>query len=180
MRYLLRQQRPANIKGLVVLAPPINVTKVVEEMGSVYQRFFVKRYIQETVFRHEKMKFWEEVGLVDMAKVKKSQNLMEFHTNLTAKIVGYASAKEIFDEYSISDEEVKRLDVKTLMMLSKDDPIVSYTSMPFASIEKNEMIKLYTTEKGGHLCWFEGIKPKRWYPKPVLQYLRTLRTDLIL
>lgn len=58
MRYLLRQQRPENIKGLVVLAPPINVTKVVEEMGSVYQRFFVKRYIQETVFRHEKMKFW--------------------------------------------------------------------------------------------------------------------------
>lgn len=46
MRYLLRQQRAANIKGLVVLAPPINVTKVVEEMGSVYQRFFVKRYIQ--------------------------------------------------------------------------------------------------------------------------------------
>lgn len=71
------------------------------------------------------------------------------------------------------------MDVKTLMMLSKDDPIVSYTSMPFASIEKNEKIKLYTTDKGGHLCWFEGIKPKRWYPKPVLQYLRTLRTDLI-
>jgi predicted alpha/beta-fold hydrolase len=65
------------------------------------------------------------------------------------------------------------------MMLSKDDPIVSYTSMPFDSILGNEMIKLQTTEKGGHLCWFEGIKPKRWYPKPVLQFLKTVRSDFI-
>lgn len=61
------------------------------------------------------------------------------------------------------------------MMLSKDDPIVSYTSMPMKSIESNPNITLHATERGGHLCWFEGLKPKRWYPKPVLQYLRTLR-----
>lgn len=60
-------------------------------------------------------------------------------------------------------------------MLSKDDPIVSYTSMPLESISKNENIKLFETDRGGHLCWFEGFKPKRWYPKPVLQYLRELR-----
>jgi hypothetical protein len=45
MRYLIREKHSFNIKSLVVLAPPINVTQVVQEMGSVYQRFFVKRYI---------------------------------------------------------------------------------------------------------------------------------------
>lgn len=49
------------------------------------------------------MQFWEDVGLVDLNLVKKSQNLMEFHTRLTAKIMGFPSAKEIFDEYTISD-----------------------------------------------------------------------------
>jgi predicted alpha/beta-fold hydrolase len=39
------------------------------------------------------MQFWEDIGLVDMKKVKNAQNLMEFHTHLTAKIVGYSSAK---------------------------------------------------------------------------------------
>lgn len=121
------------------------------------------------------MKFWELIDLVDMGKVKASQNLMEFHTHLTAKIMGYPSAKEIFDEYSISEEEIRSLKVKTLLMLSKDDPIVSYSSMPLSSINSNPNITLQTTEKGGHLCWFEGLKPKRWYPKPVLQYLNTLR-----
>lgn len=93
MRYLIRQKLSFNIKALVVLAPPINVNKVVQEMGSVYQRFFVKRYIEDTVCRHQQMQFWEDIGLVDMKQVKNSQNLMEFHTNLTAKIVGYPSAK---------------------------------------------------------------------------------------
>ena len=61
------------------------------------------------------------------------------------------------------------------MMLAKDDPIVSYASMPLESLFSNPNIKLQTTERGGHLCWFEGIRPKRWYPKPVLQYLKDLR-----
>ena len=41
-----------------------------------------------------------------MKTVVNSQNLMDFHTNLTAKIIGYPSAKQIFDEYSISEKEI--------------------------------------------------------------------------
>ena len=41
-----------------------------------------------------------------------------------------------------------------MMMVSKDDPIVSYSSMPLDSIKSNPNINLYTTEKGAHLCWF--------------------------
>ncbi len=38
------------------------------------------------------MEFWERIGLVNMAEVRASQSLMEFHTSLTAKILGYPSA----------------------------------------------------------------------------------------
>ncbi len=44
IRYLLKNQ-PENIKGLIALAPPFNVSKVVDDMSTVYQRFFVKRYV---------------------------------------------------------------------------------------------------------------------------------------
>lgn len=70
---------------------------------------------------------------------------MEFHTSLTAKILGYPSAKEIFEEFTITDSELKSLSVKTLMMFAKDDPIVSYKSMPFDSIKSNENITLHST-----------------------------------
>ncbi len=48
IRYLINNKRN-NIKGLVALAPPFDVQKVVDDMGPIYQKFFVKRYIWETV-----------------------------------------------------------------------------------------------------------------------------------
>jgi predicted alpha/beta-fold hydrolase len=60
------------------------------------------------------------------------------------------------------------------MMVSKDDPIVSYNSMPIDAIKSNPNINFVATEKGGHLCWFEGIIPKRWYPRPALDYLNKI------
>ena len=40
------------------------------------------------------------------------------------------------------------------MMISKDDPIVSYNSMPLETIKDNKNINLVVTDKGGHLCWY--------------------------
>ena len=65
IRYLLQQKR-SNIKGLIALAPPLNVKKVVDDMPAVYQRFFVRRYIYETVTKHPEMQYWEKIGLVDL------------------------------------------------------------------------------------------------------------------
>lgn len=101
MRYLMRQEVRFNIGGLVALAPPINVNRVVADMGGVYQKFFVKRYIEDTVCRHPQMQHWADVGLVDMNRVKASQSLTEFHTHLTARILGLPSARELFEQYTI-------------------------------------------------------------------------------
>ena len=51
LRYLIRNSRPT-IKSMIALAPPFNVRQVVDDMGPVYQKFFVKRYIYETVTKH--------------------------------------------------------------------------------------------------------------------------------
>ncbi len=45
MRYLINKQFKPNIKGFIALAPPIDIYRVVEDMGTIYQKFFVKRYI---------------------------------------------------------------------------------------------------------------------------------------
>lgn len=110
-----------------------------------------------------------------MKQLNKSTNLREFHSRITAKILGYDSADYLFQQYSINGEMISKLNVNTLLMVSKDDPIVSYKAMPHDQIKGNQNIKFVATEKGGHLCWYEGIIPKRWYPRPTLNYLRQLR-----
>lgn len=57
-------------------------------------------------------------------------------------------------------------------MTSKDDPIVSYNAFPYENIKNNPNIKFVATEKGGHVCWFHGLIPKRWYPKPTLDFFK--------
>lgn len=89
-------------------------------------------------------------------------------------MLGAKTADQVFAHYQITEEQIEKLDIDTLFIMSKDDPIVSYNSMPVESIKKNKKIKFVTTQKGGHLCWFEGTIPKRWYPKPILDYLKTL------
>ena len=49
---------------------------------------------------------------------------------------------------------METLSLPTMILFSEDDPIVNYKTMPINSIANNKNIKLITTEKGGHLCWF--------------------------
>lgn len=79
MRYLSKNNR-SSIKGLITLAPPIDVRQVVCDMPFIYQNFFVKRYIEEVVTKHQHMNFWKDIGLVDLDKVRKTRKLVEFHT----------------------------------------------------------------------------------------------------
>lgn len=51
LRYLSKYSRQS-VKGLITLAPPIDVKQVVLDMPFIYQNFFVKRYIYETVTKH--------------------------------------------------------------------------------------------------------------------------------
>lgn len=110
-----------------------------------------------------------------MKEVSKATNLREFHSSITIKILGYETTDHLFEKYSIDAEMISKLDINTLLMVAKDDPIVSYKAMPHHEIKENKKIKFIATEKGSHLCWYEGIIPKRWYPKPTLNYLRSLR-----
>ena len=117
------------------------------------------------------MNFWWENGLVDLELLKQSKNLREFHNRITIKILGFENEDDLFDHFKIKDEALEDLDIKTLVLTSKDDPMVGFPSFPINALESNKNIELLTTESGGHLCWFEGILPKRWYPTPVFQFI---------
>ena len=79
LRYLLRQEYPESIKGVVCLAPPFNVNKVVEHMKPVYQKFFVKRYIKYTIERHPIMLEWVRNNTICLKKVYSSSTLFDYH-----------------------------------------------------------------------------------------------------
>lgn len=52
---------------------------------------------------------------------------------------------ELFETYTIKPEDLQNIKVPTYMMVSKDDPIVSYNSMPLDAIKSNPNIHFVAT-----------------------------------
>lgn len=43
------------------------------------------------------------MGLIDLEKVKKTKKLIDFHHELTVKILGLSGIEELFNIYKLSD-----------------------------------------------------------------------------
>jgi predicted alpha/beta-fold hydrolase len=73
---------------------------------------------------------------------------------------------------------VKDVKVPTLVVHSKDDPVVSFQCCPVSECVANPNFIVNTTRLGGHVCYSQGVTgTDRWYPKVTHEYLEaTLAT----
>jgi predicted alpha/beta-fold hydrolase len=59
-----------------------------------------------------------------------------------------------------------------LIIHSKDDPIIPIDCLPLNDCISNDKFIVGIVKKGGHVCYFQGIKgQKRWYPLVSSEYL---------
>ena len=67
--------------------------------------------------------------------------------------------------------KIKDIDVPTLVVHSKDDPIVPFECLPTTECLTNPKIIVAAVEKGGHVCYFQGIDgQQRWYPSASAEF----------
>ncbi len=69
LRYFLKHYIN-NVKSLSLISAPFDVKHAIDNMHPLYQKFFIKSYIQNSVCRHEQMKFWWENKIVDLDHLK--------------------------------------------------------------------------------------------------------------
>ena len=65
----------------------------------------------------------------------------------------------VFARFKVSSNHIAQFPIKTLIITARDDPMVKIESVPVDAIRQNSNIKFILTEKGGHMCWFEGLRP---------------------
>ncbi len=61
--------------------------------------------------------------------------------------------------------------IPTLCLQSTDDIILSEKTIPIQKVKENENLIMAITDHGGHVAWFEGLCPRRWYIKPSLEFI---------
>lgn len=126
LRYILQHPTITNLKGLVLLCTPFDVSYAMNRMNKYYQKFFTKYYIEKSVLAQEQMKFWFEKGVINYDRMMQAKNLVEFHDRVSAPLLGYPDAETLFLHYKIEGEQIKKLEVRTLMLSARDDPMVGF------------------------------------------------------
>lgn len=95
----------------------------------------------------------------------KLDTLRDFDDNFTSKLFGFNCALEYY-RHASPDQRLLNVRVPTVIVSSKDDPIVGSTGLPLSEVKLNPYTYMAVTSVGGHLGWFD-YRHNRWYPAPI-------------
>ena len=111
----------------------------------------------------------EEQG-ISLEEISNCKSSLEFDTKFTIKLYGYESPEKYYHDASVV-HRLENIKIPVLALSSKDDPIVSPRCIPYDRLKEIPNVVLAVTFIGGHVSWYTGIKPERWYSKPCLEFL---------
>jgi len=173
LRYLALTGENCPFDSAVALSSPFDLNKTLEVLqGSVYEKFFIKKYAKNTILPHlDILAELTKSHDINLDQVLTTTSLRGFHESFTVKAFKCKDSYELLDTLLITKDLIQNIKIPTLILHAKDDPIVTSRLLPKEDIVRNDKLILAETSRGGHICWFSGMKPKRWYPKPVVEFL---------
>jgi predicted alpha/beta-fold hydrolase len=107
-----------------------------------------------------------------MKDLEKVSSWRDWDEHYTKKV--YPQYSSIADYYYAASalSKIQNISVPTLVVHSRDDPIVPFECMPVRECLSNPNIIVAAVEKGGHVCYFQGAGgQKRWYPRASAEFL---------
>ena len=162
LRYAGNKKNEVEFKGLVAIATPFDIGQCLNNLSFVYEKFFLRRYIEQTLIPNlEMLKSLEKTHNIDFQKVINAKTLKDFHEGFTVKVFGYKNVEEYLEAAKVNEEHIKNISVPTLLLHAKDDPITTIKCVPVNALMHNKNIIYVETKNGGHVCWFYKTKPER-------------------
>ena len=62
-------------------------------------------------------------------------------------------------------------------MYLKDDPIIPIAKVPKYHFHNNENVIYAEFKTGGHIGQFSGLWPRRWYHKPMIEFINAINMN---
>ena len=163
VRYLGEAGNKSEITAGVALSSPFDMESCMEAIeNTVYENFFVKKYLEQNFLpNYDVYTPLTNSHGIDLDAVLRVKSIRAFHEMFTVKLYNHKDCAEYFATTKIEDSHIESVKVPLLMLHARDDPIAPFKAVPVEKLEKNPNIILAETNRGGHLCWFTGIRPKR-------------------
>ena len=161
---------PRELRGICAVGPTLDLAACVDAIARpenwLYQWHFV-RQLKLRMGRKAKL-FPGQFDLNGMSRVR---TVREFDDAITAPCCGYRNATDYYERASAM-RVAHRIALSTLILTSKDDPVVPFESFGAPEITQNPQIQVAATESGGHCAFISRTSgPGRyWAEMRVLQF----------
>ncbi len=157
------------VAGVCAVSTPIDLAACVDAIDKPSNRVYARRFLsrlQERVRRKSKLSpdRYTEEGLDQV------RNIWEFDDRFTAPLFGFGTARNYYATQSAA-RFLDLIRVPTLVICSKDDPMVPFEVYRHPAFETNPALRLIVTEFGGHLGFLSKRKPRFWVDGLALKWM---------
>jgi predicted alpha/beta-fold hydrolase len=153
---------PSQVRGICAVCPTLDLAACVDAIERpenwLYEWHFV-RDLKSRMRRKAKL-FPGRFGLNGMSRI---HTVREFDDAITAPCCGYRNAADYYERASAM-RVAHRIAVPTLILTSKDDPVVPFESFRAPGIASNPKIQVEATDSGGHCAFISRTNgPGRYW-----------------
>ncbi|KAI8384369.1 Alpha/Beta hydrolase protein [Radiomyces spectabilis] len=174
VKYLGEEQEKTPFKAAISVANPFDFMK---SSQSLDENYFSRSVYSATMANNLKRAFSKHTdilgqdGKINVEEVMNSSTLRGFDDACTRKMFNYTTVNNYYRDAS-SCRFIEKVRIPLLCFNALDDPIVPESCIPYDEVKVNPYVVLATTEKGGHLGWFEHLRqPTRWIVKPLAEFI---------
>jgi uncharacterized protein len=161
---------PRELRGICAVCPTLDLATCVDAIERPENWLYQFRFVRDLKSRmRRKAKLFP--GQFELNSLGRVKTLREFDDAITAPCSGYRSAADYYERASAM-RVVHRIAVPTLILTSKDDPVVPFESFGTSEIAGNPQIRVAATEFGGHCAFISRTNgPERyWAEARVLEF----------
>jgi len=166
----LGAEAPRELRGVCGVCPTLDLAACVDAIERPENWLYQLRFVRDLKSRvRRKAKLFP--GQFELNGLGGVRTLREFDDAITAPCSGYRGAADYYERASAM-RVVHRIAVPTLILTSKDDPVVPFESFGGPEIAGNPEIRVAATEFGGHCAFISRTNgPERyWAEARVLEF----------
>jgi len=160
-----------DIDGVCAVSPVIDPATTLKNMEAgprIYQEYFMKKWRRS--LRRKSLFFPDQINL---SLVKTHRRLLELTEVLVDTLNEFETVNDYFDGYSVREDRLHEISTPTVILASKDDPIVP--DEPLSAVSETPHLRIHRTDYGGHCGFINNFHTESYADKFMLKWFENLR-----
>lgn len=144
--------RPHGLRGAAAVSVPFDLAACAEALERFPGRLYGLRFLRSlrAKVREKAVRFPDRLGPDALEALARIRTVREFDDRFTAPLHGFRDADDYYVRCS-ARRFAGRIAAPTLVVHSRDDPLVPWRSLPVGELARAPAVRLVPTSHGGHV-----------------------------